>query len=81
MAGVLWAVSAAWKLGRSDWDPFDRFRDRAAVRDDVPAQSDDAIDCGTLDQPREEGKLPANLFVYGIAYFAGVPIFGLVSVV
>ncbi|WP_436925858.1 hypothetical protein [Halosimplex amylolyticum] len=78
--GIAWVVSAAWKLGLTGWDPLDRFRDRATVREDIPAQFHDAIDYETLDQPKHEGKIPTNLFLYGIAYFVGVPIFALVFI-
>lgn len=76
--GIAWVVSAAWKLGLTGWDPLDRFRDRATVRDDIPDQFHDAMNHETLDQPKHEGKIPTTLFIYGIAYFVGVPIFGLV---
>ncbi|MFC7141336.1 hypothetical protein ACFQMA_16045 [Halosimplex aquaticum] len=79
--GILWIVSAAWNLGLTGWDPLDRFRDRATVREDIPSQFHDAIDYETLDEPKHEGKIPTNLFLYGIAYFVGVPIFALVFIV
>lgn len=78
--GVLWLVSAAWRLGLTGWDPLDRFRSRATVREDIPAQFHDAIDHETLDEPKEEGKVPTALFVYGLVYFVGVPVFAVVFV-
>ncbi|WP_123536590.1 hypothetical protein [Halosimplex salinum] len=79
--GVVWIVSAGWKLGLTGWDPLDRFRDRATVREDIPPQFHDAIDYETLDEPRHEGKIPTNLFLYGICYFVGIPIFALLFLV
>jgi len=79
--GIVWLVSAAWKLGLTGWDPLDRFRTRATVREDIPAQFHDAIDHETLDEEKEEGRIPTNLFVYGLVYLVGVPIFAVVFIV
>ncbi|WP_415379067.1 hypothetical protein [Halosimplex sp. TS25] len=79
--GILWMVSAAWNLGLTGWDPLDRFRDRATVREDIPSQFHDAMDHEALDEPKHEGKIPTNLFLYGIAYFVGVPIFAIVFII
>ncbi|WP_436907510.1 hypothetical protein [Halosimplex marinum] len=78
--GIVWIVSAAWKLGLTGWDPLDRFRSRATVREDIPAQFHDAIDHETLDEEKEEGKIPTNLFVYGLVYLVGVPVFAVVFI-
>ncbi|QLH80416.1 hypothetical protein [Halosimplex pelagicum] len=78
--GIVWVVSAAWKLGLTGWDPLDRFRSRATVREDIPAQFHDAIDHETLDAEKEEGKIPTNLFVYGLVYLVGVPVFAVVFI-
>lgn len=78
--GILWLVSTAWSLGLTGWDPLDRVRDRATVREDIPAQFHDAMDHEALDEPKSEGKIPTNLFVYGIVYCIGVPIFTLVFI-
>ncbi|WP_135365939.1 hypothetical protein [Halosimplex halophilum] len=79
--GIVWIVSAAWKLGLTGWDPLDRFRTRATVREDIPAQFHDAIDHETLDEEKEEGKIPTNLFVFGLVYFVAVPVFALLFIV
>jgi len=78
--GIVWLVSAAWNLGLTGWDPLDRVRSRATVREDIPAQFHDAIDHETLDETKEEGKIPTALFVYGLVYLVGVPIFAVVFV-
>lgn len=80
LLGVLWMVSLAWKLGLAGWDPLDRYRTRATVRDDIPAQFHDAMDHETLDEPRDEGKIPTNLFIYGLCYLVGVPVFAIVFI-
>lgn len=79
--GVLWVVSTAWNLGLTGWDPFDRFRDRATVREDIPSQFHGAMDHEALDEPKHEGRIPTNLFLYGLCYFVGVPIFVLVFII
>jgi len=78
--GIVWVVSAAWKLGLTGWDPLDRFRSRATVREDIPAQFHDAMSHETLDEPKHEGKIPTNLFVYCLVYLVGVPIFAVVFI-
>jgi hypothetical protein len=81
LIGGLWLVSVAWNLGLTGWDPLDRFRDRATVREDIPSQFRDAMDHGALDEPKEAGKVPTSLFVYGCVYLVGVPIFALVFLI
>lgn len=80
LMGVLWLISLAWKLGLTGWDPLDRYRTRATVRDDIPAQFHDAMSHETLDEPKDEGKIPTNLFIYGLCYLVGVPVFALVFI-